>query len=779
MADRVIQRNDTAARWQSINPILATGEIGIEIDGAKGYKIGDGKTPWNSLPYPGNPASIVQDLGNNENAVPSQKLVTEKLSELGSKLWMNYKETFDVTYKPVSTSISVYRKGAKIVNRGILLLFSEDKNYTGRQDVKKDETIVLNSDKTYVQTGNNTGVVDFDYYPPLSWEQDEKLSEQLEKLKDDVIDKFISVESKYDGLSNFTFKNIYEAQYAKVVTKTSVYRKGAKIVNRGIRLLIADKSDMSGRIDIYQGDSVILDSDKLYLQTANSVGEVDFDYIVYTDQEKERLLEEEINKPIDGERVLDKTIHPQATTFFDASKNLYNGISVYGAYLEGNGEIAELSSSAISEYIPFKEGNLIVSVNGVVPSGGYCHCLYDAEHNFVKSVSSNNGFVSWEEGVAYARFSLPKYQNGKIQIEKGTEFTGYEEPFVRIKPEYIDVDVKIETISSLVGLPSASISKEGLSNEDGRLYIDSLPKYIKGYIYLTLKADLQSLDSNGGVVVGFADGDTSIKQLLLKVDSSKVYLGLYNQSADYDYYYSSVDHGLQVSSYITISCELELDKINIVLLSASGVFKHQFDVGDDIERYGKPFVKVLDSTILSNVKLNGGSKKYQKPIWVVGDSYTSLYKQRWTYQMMVNCGITEFNLIGLAGGTSTQLLEDLKKALIFGTPTYLVWALGMNDEFASWKINVEELIGICNAKGINLILCTIPTVPSRNKEEISDYVRNSEHRYIDFYDAVKANSVGAWLDGCLSEDGVHPTEKGAVVLCGQVLCDLPEIAQYK
>ena len=86
MADRVIQRNDTAARWQSINPILATGEIGIEIDGAKGYKIGDGVTRWNDLPYPANPTNVVQDLGNNENAVPSQKLVTEKLTELGSEV---------------------------------------------------------------------------------------------------------------------------------------------------------------------------------------------------------------------------------------------------------------------------------------------------------------------------------------------------------------------------------------------------------------------------------------------------------------------------------------------------------------------------------------------------------------------------------------------------------------------------------------------------------------------------------------------------------------------
>lgn len=89
MADRVIQRNDTAARWQSINPILATGEIGIEIDGAKGYKIGDGKTRWNDLPYPANPTNVVQEVGSNENAVMSQKAVSEKLSELGSKVLNN------------------------------------------------------------------------------------------------------------------------------------------------------------------------------------------------------------------------------------------------------------------------------------------------------------------------------------------------------------------------------------------------------------------------------------------------------------------------------------------------------------------------------------------------------------------------------------------------------------------------------------------------------------------------------------------------------------------
>jgi hypothetical protein len=82
MSDRIIQRNDTAANWETINPILAMGELGIVIDGAKGYKIGDGVTPWNNLPYPANPSNIVQTTGNSETAVMSQKCVTEKMTEL-------------------------------------------------------------------------------------------------------------------------------------------------------------------------------------------------------------------------------------------------------------------------------------------------------------------------------------------------------------------------------------------------------------------------------------------------------------------------------------------------------------------------------------------------------------------------------------------------------------------------------------------------------------------------------------------------------------------------
>lgn len=50
VATKIILRHDTAANWTSANPVLSLGEIGLEV-GTLLYKIGDGATAWNALPY--------------------------------------------------------------------------------------------------------------------------------------------------------------------------------------------------------------------------------------------------------------------------------------------------------------------------------------------------------------------------------------------------------------------------------------------------------------------------------------------------------------------------------------------------------------------------------------------------------------------------------------------------------------------------------------------------------------------------------------------------------
>jgi hypothetical protein len=50
MAQQIQFRRGTAAEWASANPILAQGEIGINLDGNR-LKIGTGLTSWNYLDY--------------------------------------------------------------------------------------------------------------------------------------------------------------------------------------------------------------------------------------------------------------------------------------------------------------------------------------------------------------------------------------------------------------------------------------------------------------------------------------------------------------------------------------------------------------------------------------------------------------------------------------------------------------------------------------------------------------------------------------------------------
>ena len=80
MAKHIQMRRDTAANWEHHNPVLMQGEMGIVTDDPNLYKVGDGTTAWNSLPYRGYNGTIAQGPGESENAVMSQKATTHLVS---------------------------------------------------------------------------------------------------------------------------------------------------------------------------------------------------------------------------------------------------------------------------------------------------------------------------------------------------------------------------------------------------------------------------------------------------------------------------------------------------------------------------------------------------------------------------------------------------------------------------------------------------------------------------------------------------------------------------
>lgn len=71
----------TKAEWEAANPVLLKGEKGFVSDDPNLFKIGDGVTAWNSLPWRGYTGTIAQATGDNENAVMSQKATVEAIKE--------------------------------------------------------------------------------------------------------------------------------------------------------------------------------------------------------------------------------------------------------------------------------------------------------------------------------------------------------------------------------------------------------------------------------------------------------------------------------------------------------------------------------------------------------------------------------------------------------------------------------------------------------------------------------------------------------------------------
>ena len=50
MGTRIQFRRDQSTTWTTNNPVLAEGEMGIELD-TRRVKVGNGTAAWNSLPY--------------------------------------------------------------------------------------------------------------------------------------------------------------------------------------------------------------------------------------------------------------------------------------------------------------------------------------------------------------------------------------------------------------------------------------------------------------------------------------------------------------------------------------------------------------------------------------------------------------------------------------------------------------------------------------------------------------------------------------------------------
>ena len=82
----ILLRRDREKAWETENPKLGAGEIGLVIDKTY-FKVGDGTSHWNDLQKYDFDVQIEQGTGTKEDAVMSQKAVTDAITALNPNLF--------------------------------------------------------------------------------------------------------------------------------------------------------------------------------------------------------------------------------------------------------------------------------------------------------------------------------------------------------------------------------------------------------------------------------------------------------------------------------------------------------------------------------------------------------------------------------------------------------------------------------------------------------------------------------------------------------------------
>lgn len=145
VAQRMWQRRDTAGNWSSVNPVLAAGEIGVELGAEIKFKIGDGATPWNGLAYFSGGGGIVEIVaGDNidvDNTDPSRPVVSaagggaprvQDVPSTGSGAVTCDWSAYDEIRVVVTANVSVSLAGAADGQRCLLVL---QQDVAGSRDV--------------------------------------------------------------------------------------------------------------------------------------------------------------------------------------------------------------------------------------------------------------------------------------------------------------------------------------------------------------------------------------------------------------------------------------------------------------------------------------------------------------------------------------------------------------------------------------------------------------------------------------------------------------------
>lgn len=114
-------RRGQSADWTSVNPLLADGEPGFELDTGK-LKIGNGSTNWNDLAYIAGPDYADTDLTNYYTKDEINNLISELNSAIDNEISKTYatKQELEEAINSIDVDLTGYATEEWVNSQGFL-----------------------------------------------------------------------------------------------------------------------------------------------------------------------------------------------------------------------------------------------------------------------------------------------------------------------------------------------------------------------------------------------------------------------------------------------------------------------------------------------------------------------------------------------------------------------------------------------------------------------------------------------------------------------------------
>lgn len=618
-----------------------------------------------------------------------------------------------------------------------------------------------------------------------------------------VTEKLTELESNTSRI----FRKADVAAYSKVEIDAPL-KKGAMVYNMGVDIMLTNTTtDLTGRLDLASGKSVLLTEDKLRMQTLSQAGDVDL-FIFFP--------------PSDMATTEDLKAFPQRITsanhaaYYPINASIPAGVMVYNVGVP----IILADDTSLTNRID-------------IPMGGAVYVDSAKARVITQSIAGNVEFF-----YNYLPKDLGSIADGAITTDKIADgaITTDKAKFISKGSNKFDIRAITDgyyvrnTDGTLI--PSAGWQVSGFVQvEEGKTYsaptfrdyafYDSNRNYISG-----VSAPTHNIVAPAGAAYlrtsiygvfaqdfSITEGSTIIKDgfhhvMVEKVVNNSRTLGAFQASGTLASSERLTTDTINICKNMLISACFEgtIDTIVIgvgfqdyygknILITATelrfrgstdnsvlGTYQHglTFDKrtivtidkgndavakirivngkGDAFEQnvswglgVGQPFVYNGGTTSV-NVELRFMPRDLAKKVWMFGDSYFGMFDgSRWPYYMLQR-GYNQYLLDAKGGENATQGIADLTAILSLGSyPSHILWCHGMNggrdtngEVNSAWLTATNNLLALCKSYNITPILATIPSVPSEDHTALNEWIRNSGCRYVDFAKAVEEDGSMYW-----------------------------------